>query len=105
MPNPAGKSSGEIFRLDFNRRLMVQFRGSVVTSDAGLLDQRELDLCGTHNGTDSGCTLLDVRRGVTRCDPQSLRLQTLACGRRDLIPVSRPRELLPRDEGKTRHES
>ena len=43
MANPAGESKDEILKLDFDRRLMLQFRGSVVTSDAGLLDYRELD--------------------------------------------------------------
>ena len=41
MAHPRGESGSDADRLDFDRRLMLQFRGSLV--DAGLLAYRELD--------------------------------------------------------------
>ena len=65
MVDPTGESKREALRLNFDRRLLLQLRGSVITSDGGLLAYRELDdvLGLTASG---GERLAEARTGKNR---------------------------------------
>jgi hypothetical protein len=65
MADPTGETKAEALRLDFDRRLLLQFRGSVITSDGGLLAYRELDdVLGLT--TSGGERLAEARTGKNR---------------------------------------
>ena len=57
-----GESKEGVLRLDFDRRLKLEFHGSKVTSDAGLLPYRELD-DAVGLSEIAGDVLTDTRRG------------------------------------------
>jgi len=60
--NPMSETRKDALRLDFNRKLKIEFHGTKVTSDGGLLAYRELDdAFGLTSSVDS--ELRDIRTG------------------------------------------
>ncbi len=61
--NPIGETRKDALRLDFDRKLKLEFHGTKVTSDGGLLPYRELDdALGLTSSVDS--ELRDIRTGT-----------------------------------------
>jgi hypothetical protein len=90
MDHPEGAGLQRTDRLDFDPRVRLEFRGTQLSSDGGLLVMRELDdalglsgLCGLIRPHSSVCPTADTARGEKR----------LSSGQKQAILLSSDRPL------------
>jgi DDE family transposase len=96
MADPMGEADRSALRFDLDRRLLLQFRGSAITFDAGLLAYHELE--DTLHVTDTAAdTLADERTGKNGRHRAAVLLRQALFGRRTGYEDVNDPELLGRD--------
>jgi hypothetical protein len=101
MTQPTGESESDALRLDFDRRLKLEFHDFNVTSDAGLLPFRELD--DALGLTEiAGAAMSDGRRGKNTRHVLSGLLRQSVFGRLAGYDDANDADPLARDPAKSR---